>query len=227
MVADGGAPGAATPFVFHGCVHVLELVGEQAHTARELLEALGRVPDESVFHHTSGCLLQQSIGPAAYPNDFALWAGTGLLDRRLAERLAVVDPFDARTVGGLRAELVTVVSEHVRQAPATPAPGVVEPFVFYRSHTVPVATGHRARSLQELRDGLADVDASAIFFHVLEARFRMGRSRSDLAEWVASVLGQADLADQLDRIDSYAGTLERVRDRHLTVLERALAAGNA
>jgi hypothetical protein len=87
---------------------------------------------------------------------------------------------------------------------------------------VPVPTGHEAGTLREFRDALTGVDASTLFFHIIEARYRLGRGRGDFAEWVDTVLGGHELAERLSHIDPYAGTLERVRERHLIALNRAL-----
>ncbi len=94
-------------------------------------------------------------------------------------------------------------------------------------HLVPVPTGHQARTLPELRDALVEVDVSALFYHTIEARYRAGRGRGDFAEWVAGALGLPEVADRLAHIDPYAGSLERIRDRHLNILSDAIADGGA
>jgi hypothetical protein len=90
-------------------------------------------------------------------------------------------------------------------------------------HLVPVPTGYEARTLAELRDALAEVDVSALFYHTIEARYRAGRGRGDFAEWVGGSLGLPEVADRLAHIDPHAGSLERIRDRHLSVLADAIA----
>jgi uncharacterized protein DUF5752 len=215
------SPEASTgPFVFLGCAQVRELLGHDAHDARELLVELARVPDESTFCHTAGGLLRRAVLPEAFPNDFAQWAGTELHDRRLAERLALVDLFDAGSLEAVRAELIGVLEEHVRHAPGPLPRCQDEPFSFCRLHVVPVPTGHQARTLGEFRDALAEVDASALFYHLIEARYRLGRGRGDFSEWLAAI-GRADVAERLGRIDPFVGSLERIRDRYLAALDEA------
>jgi hypothetical protein len=210
------------PFVFLGCLEVREILGVEARDERELLEHLQHVPDESVFSHVSGVLLHRTVLPEAYPNDFALWVATELRDLRLAERLALVDLFDTGSVDAARTQLVATVEDHLRHRPPGPGAGHAQPFAFMRTHVVPVPTGHRARTLREFRDALAEVDASALFFHLIEARYRLGRGRGDFAEWIATAIGNPGLADALARIDPHVGSLERLRDRHLTLLDSAL-----
>ena len=211
------------PFVFHGCLAVRELVGPEAWDARALLEGVGQVSDEMLFTHTAGTMLRRPVQGDAWPNDFALWAAAELGDQALAERLAMVDVFDAGSLDALRANLVAVLEDHLHRGPVATAPiPAREPFVFLRSHVVPVPLGVTASTLREFRDGLAVVDASALFYHVVEVRYRLGRDRGDFAEWTEHGLGRADLAERLARIDAHVGSLERIRDRCLSVLEDAL-----
>lgn len=214
----------AQPFIFYGCVEVQELLGYEAHDARELVEQLQKVPEESIFSHTSGFLLHRAVLPEAYPNDFALWAATELRDRRLTERLAMVDPFRSGSMEAVRGELIATIEEHLRHAAGPPPRCEREPFSFLRTHTVPVPTGHQACSLRELRDALAEVDVSALFYHLIESRYRLGFGRGDVVEWVEHSLGRADLADRLAHIDPFVGSLERARAGYLTVLGEALEA---
>jgi Family of unknown function (DUF5752) len=216
---------APIPFVFHGCLAVRELVGPEAGDPRALLEGLGQASDETLFTHTAGTMLRRPVEADAYPNDFAQWAATELGDRALAERLAMVDVFDAGSLDALRANLVAVLEDHLHRGP-TAAAVVVEPFVFLRAHVVPVPLGVAVTTLREFRDGLAEVHASALFYHVVEARYRLGRDRGDFADWAEHGLGRPDLAGRLARIDAHVGSLERLRDRCLTVLDDALGTGS-
>ena len=210
------------PFVFLGCLELRGLTAYEARDARELMEQLSRVPLESIFYHTAATLLHRPVLPEAYPNDFAQWAGLELDDRRLAERLAAVDAFPAGAAESVRAELVAAIRDHLPHSPvAIHRRG--EPFRFLEVHLVPVPTGHQARTLEEFRDALAEVDVSALFYHVIEARYRRARGRGDFVEWVDRALGRRDVADRLAHIDPYVGSMERLRDRHLSVLGGALA----
>lgn len=211
------------PFVFLGCLELNELLAQEAHDARELLEQLEKVPVESIFCHTSAALLHRAVLAEAYPNDFSLWVGTEVRDVRLAERLAAVDTFPAGSMERVREELIATISDHLQHL-GTAAPRTQgKRFRFFQVHLIPVPTGHQARSLAEFRDALAEVDVSAVFYHTIQARYRSGRERSDFAEWIGATLGRPELADRLAHIDPQAGSLERIRDRHLSVLNDAIA----
>lgn len=210
------------PFVFLGCLELRELLDFEAHDARELGEHLERVPAESVFYHMAAVLMHRSALTETYPNDFALWVGSEVRDARLAERLSAVDPFPSDSMERVREELVSTIGDHLRHLSAAPPPSQGQPFRFFRTHLVAVPTGHQARTLREFRDALAEVDASALFYHIIDGRYRPGHGRSDFVEWIDRTLGSHELAERLAHIDLGVGSLERIRDRHLRVLTEAL-----
>jgi Family of unknown function (DUF5752) len=213
----------AQPFVFLGCLELNELLSQEAHDARELLEQVTHVPIESIFCHTSASLLHRPILAEAYPNDFSLWVGSEVRDVRLAERLAAIDAFHAGSMEQVRQDIIATISDHLQHLGSAPPRTQGKRFRFFQVHLVPVPTGHQARTLAEFRDALAEVDVSALFYHTIAARYRSDHRRGDFAEWVGSALGLPDLADRLAHIDPHAGSLERIRDRHLSVLSDAIS----
>ena len=218
---------AAPPFRFIGCIELLENLGVKAQDERELLEFLRRVPAGSVFYHTCGYFLRHRIFVGPYANDFATWTAVHRGDRVLGERLAVVDPFDFADPEQLREELISIVSDHLGHLRAPPRVDDGEPFHFVQSHVVEIPTGLEARTLAEFRDRLAEVEASAIYYHTVLARARLGRGAGDFAGWLRGSLGREDLAAAVERADPYLSSLERVRSRLLDLLDAALDAGAA
>src|SRR5207344_2844866 len=158
-------------------------------------------------------LMHRSALAETYPNDFALWVANEVRDARLAERLSAVDPFLSDSMERVREELVSTIGDHLRHLSAAPPASRGEPFRFFRTHLVPVPTGHQARTLREFRDALAEVDASALFFHIIGGRYRPGHERSDFVQWIDRTLAFHDLAERLAHIDPGVGSLERIRDR--------------
>jgi hypothetical protein len=214
--------GAAAPFVFTGCVEVRQALQRTASDERELMDRLEEVPAGSVFYHTHGYFLRHRPITTAYGNDFAAWVAVQVRDQALSERLAVVNPFEFSSLEALREELVTVVHDHLRRLRTVPRVESGEVFHFQQSHIVEVELGRPASTLTEFRDGLASVDNSAIYFHMVEARARLGRRSGDFAEWIRSSLGLADLAERIERIDTYMTSLERVRARVLSQIDADL-----
>jgi hypothetical protein len=213
---------AKHPFVFTGCVELRQTLDHRATDERELLERLEEVPAGSVFYHTHGYFLRHRPITTAYGNDFAAWVAAHLRDQVLAERLAVVNPFEFATLENLREELASVIHDHLMRLSSVPRVELGEVFYFQQSHIVEVALGAGAETLAEFRAGLASVDASAIYVHMVEARARLGRRAGDFAEWIRSSLEMPELADKIERIDTYMTNLERVRARVLTLVDAAL-----
>jgi hypothetical protein len=218
---------ATHPFVFTGCVELRQALGLDALDERELLDRVREAPPDSIFFHTYGYFLRHRPVTTAYGNDFARWAAVEARDQILSERLAVVDPFSFATLDELREELVTIIHDHLRGVDAMVRLPFARGFHFQQSHIVEVPLGPEVSTLGEFRDGLARVDASAIYLHTVEARVRRGRRSGDFGEWFASSLGMPALADEVARIDAHLTTLERVRGRLLDLVEAALQEGDA
>jgi trehalose synthase-fused probable maltokinase len=214
------------PFAFMACLELKEFVGLRAENERQLAQLLDEVPLDSIYYHTHGFLLRPRLLTGPYPNDFATWVDVHVRDRVLGERLAMVDPADFTTLQALREELVSVVDEHLRRIGIVPQVVSGEPFEFIQSRIVEIPTGVEARTLQELRDALLEIDQSALYFHLVEARLRLGRGRNDFAAWLERGLGLTELAAQVQTLNPYAGSLEQARARLITVLDEALAAGS-
>jgi len=51
---------------------------------------------------------------------------------------------------------------------------------------------------------------------------RLGRRAGDFAEWIRTSLDMPQLADKIERIDTYMTNLERVRARVLMLVDAAL-----
>ena len=213
---------ATEPFHFIGCVELRQSLDQRATDERELLDRLEDVPAGSIFYHTHGYFLRHRPITTAYGNDFASWVASQVRDQVLAERLAVINPFEFATLEDLREELMSSVHDHLIRLSTVPRVEFGEAFYFQQSHIVEVSLGAGANTLAEFRAGLASVDASAIYFHMVEARARLGRRAGDFAEWIRTSLGMPELADRIERIDTYMTSLERVRARVLALVDSAL-----
>jgi hypothetical protein len=218
---------AGAPFQFIGCVELRQALDHRARDERELLDRLEDVPPGSIFYHTHGYFLRHRPVTTAYGNDFAAWVAVQVRDQVLAERLAVINPFELANLEDLREELMSVVHDHLLRLPTVPRVEFGEVFHFQQSHIVEVPLGPAVTTLVEFRTGLAEVDASAIYFHMVEARARLGRRSGDFAEWIREGLGLPALADRIERIDAYMTSLERVRARVLALVDAELEEAGA
>jgi len=216
---------ATDPFRFIGCVELRQSLDQRATDERELLDRLEDVPAGSVLYHTHGYFLRHRPITTAYGNDFASWVAVHVRDQVLAERLAVINPFEFTSLEALREELLSVIHDHLVGLSTVPRVEYGEVFHFQQSHIVEVPLGSAAATLAEFRQGLAEVDASAIYYHMVEARARLGRRSGDFAEWLRTSLGMTALAERIQRIDAYMTSLERVRARVLALVDTALEEG--
>ena len=214
---------ARSPFRFLGCIELREILGHRARDERELMELLEQVPSGSVYYHTHSVFLRHHQVTEAYPNDFANWVASQVRDQVLAERLAMVDPFEFPDLEGLREEFVSTIEDHI--ALLHPVPRVVfgDPFFFVQSRVVAVPLGLEAWTLPEFAQHLREVDVSSIYFHTLEARVRRGGRHGDFAEWLGGELGLAALGEEIARINPYLGGLERIRAEMLRLTGAVLA----
>jgi trehalose synthase-fused probable maltokinase len=223
----GPAAGRLRPgegaFAFMACMELREFVGLRAENERQLAQLLDEVPLDSIYYHTHGFLLRHRLTVGLYPNDFATWVDVQVRDRVLGERLAMVDPADFATLQALREELVSVVDEHLRRLGIVPQAMSGEPFDFIQSRIVEVPTGIEVRTLQELRDALLEIDQSSLYFHLVEARLRLGRGRNDFAAWLERGLGLPELAARIQAVNPYSSSLEQTRVRLIALLDDALA----
>ena len=212
------------PFRFIGCSELREVLGEVAEDEKRLVELIESVPLDSIYFHTHSYFLRHSYVERAYPNDFAQWVAMEVRDHVLGERLAVVDPFEMKGLEALRTELITIIDDHLSKTPIVPRVIFGQPFHFNQSRMLEVPTGLEVKTLREFRDALGDVEVSAIYFHMFEARHRLKREENDFSAWIRQSLRFPDLAEKIQAINPYMGSLERLRSALLTTCDEFLAA---
>jgi hypothetical protein len=210
------------PFVFKKVLYLVEVTGRRARTLDELMRALAVVPAESVGYHMHREFLQYKFAPIEYPNDFAYWAARVLGDQELAEKLAVLRVFKHRSLDAVRGEIARLVGEHLLEYPEAGHQVAQRPFYFLQARSVVMNCDRLARNLDEMVAAVADIESSALYFHLFETRFGGGRGReSDFAEWIRTSLGDEELADRISNIDPYMFSLEQVRKVLLKQLQPA------
>jgi hypothetical protein len=213
---------APASFTFIGCSELQETLGRQAEDEKDLAELVEEVPLDSIHFHTHSYFLRHRFIDRAYPNDFAQWVVTQIGDHVLGERLAVLEPFDFASLEDLREEIISIIDDHLSRSPIIPRVVFGEPFHFKRSRILEVPIGIEVTTLQEFRKVVADVDVSALYFHMFEAHFRLGREENDFSAWIRSSLGLPELADCIRSINPYLGSLERLRSALITACDEFL-----
>lgn len=216
---------AEYPFHFVGCWELREMLGRTARDEEQLREAIEEVPLDSIYYHTQSFFLRHKYIAGPYPNDFATWAAIQVRDRVLGEKLGVLDPYDFESLEALRSEIVAIIEEHLSQLPFVPRVTYGEPFYFMQSRIIDVPTGQQARTLTEFRENLATVDLSAIYYHIFEARLRLGK-KDDFSRWIEEQLSLPDLAAKISNLDFYMISLERVRHLLIKLYDEVLEGRN-
>jgi hypothetical protein len=213
---------ADRPFFFTGSSEVREILGKEAEDEKRLVELLEEVPLGSIYFHTHTYFLRHSNVERLYPNDFAQWVAMEVRDHVLGERLAVIDPFELQGLEALREEIISVIDDHLSRTSIVPRVIFGKPFHFNQSRMLEVPTGLEVWTLQEFRHALSDVDVSAIYYHIFEARHRLGKPESDFSAWIGESLKMPELAGKMRAINPYWGSLERHRSALLTVCDEFL-----
>ena len=168
---------AEAPFLFTGCWELKEMLGRTARDERQLLETIEEIPLDSLYYHTHSFFLRHQYIAGPYLNDFATWAATQVQDQVLGEKLGILDPFDHENLESLRAEIVTIIDNHLSRLATIPRAIFGEPFYFMQSRIITVPTGLEARTLTEFREILTTADSSVVYYHTFEAMLRLGRRK--------------------------------------------------
>lgn len=101
-------------------------------------------------------------------------------------------------------------------------------FIFDTELRLVVLTGIKAHDLSELRELLAAVPRSSVFFHThqqyLAHNFRRSHYYNDFAEWVSRALREEALAEKLAAIDLLAfTTMRELRSAFVDVIDEYVA----
>ena len=211
------------PFVFRKVLYLVEADGKRAKTLDELLRGVTLVDPISISYHMHREYLAVRFLEPEWPNDFALWAAEVIGDRILAEKLSALRVFNYRTLESLQLDLGRMIASHLEEFPSAAAqvspPG--REFIFCMARAVVCDCNRQARTIQELAQVLADVESSAIFFHLFETRFAGGDRANDFSVWARESLRMPRLAERFEAFDPYMFSLEGARKALLRIVREA------
>ena len=196
------------PFAVTDCAMLSIATGVSAQNLRELRDRLGEIAESSIYYHFWGMRLRPRFEEPVYNNDFAHWAQESLHDRRLAERLGVIDPPSFNDMSELRAELIDVIEERLEESEYVPWAKPEEGFRFIRSILVVFDTGLRIKSPEDLCDLLPALSHSSLYYHFIDARRRHPEGEDDFRAWLAGFGDRYDgLRAEIANIDPYFTSL--------------------
>lgn len=212
-------------FVFATRLHLNELTGISAHSIPELLEYLHEVSGSCIYSHTHHFIQQHQYLSPEPPNDFAYWVSEILGDKSLGERIASIDIMSHSSIRSIREALIAAIEDALKTNPRLQyltAPEGRE-FAFLKTISFVFPTPYEASNLREFEDALRHVSLDSVYFHMFEARIRLGKATNDFSYWMATALGKKELALKIAQLDPYTQTGERLRTRILELIERELA----
>ena len=216
---------AKEPFKFYTRLHLSELTGLRAYNLNELVKILKEVPDSCVYHHTHKFLQQHLYLSPEPPNDFAYWTAEALGEARLAERLASVDITQFLTIEALRGRIVKTIEDYLKTDPSaglrTAHRGAEFHFIKAVSFILP--TNYEAHDLAEFLAALREITIDSVYFHMFEARLRLGKKTNDFSLWIEESLQEERVAREISKLDPYTRTLDDLRKALVRIVERAIA----
>ncbi|MBI3087300.1 MAG: hypothetical protein HYY91_00205 [Candidatus Omnitrophica bacterium] len=215
---------AAEPFRFYTSLLLQEATGVRASTLTQLAKHLRQASPSCIYYHTHHFLLQHHYLVPEPTNDFAYWVGEILGDDLLAELLASIDTMEYAKLEELREALARAIEGYLADHPMARFKFVPagQEFFFVKSVHVVLPTAYMASTLLEFAQALERVSLHSLYFHVFEARLRLGRPTNDFSRWFSEQLGLQELAERVSRLDPYAQTLDALRATLLALIREQL-----
>jgi len=211
---------ADEPFRFYTRLNLSELTGLKVFNLEGLLERIKDVPESCIYHHTHRFLQQHQYLSPEPPNDFAYWVTNALGEKALGEELSSIDTVQFSAIDGLRQAFVSVIEKYLKDEPGAKMKLAHrnEAFYFIKSVSFILPTGYEVSDLPEFCRIIENISIDAIYFHIFEARLRIGKKTNDFSYWIENSLGNKKLADSISRLDPYTYTLEDLRS---AIIEKA------
>ena len=226
MSNNAGTLKTATSFQFYTRLSLCELTGLKAGNLRELLSCLKIVPEAVIYHHTHHFLEEHQYLSPEPPNDFSYWVTAALGEALLGERLAGINTCEFSTIQSLRDRIISVIEEFLKetQSPLRQVSGG-QALYFVKSVSFVFPTPYAVNTLEEFLGALKKISIHSIFFHMFDAKLRLGRGSNDFSRWIESSLGDKELAQKIAKMDPYAYTLEGLRNKIIQWIEQRRLAG--
>ncbi len=212
------------PFRFFTQVSIPELTGLKASNLQQLLYLITAVPGSVIYYHTHRFLQQHQYLSPEPPNDFAYWI-TGILgEEEPGDALYSFDTIQYSTIRELRDEIIRTIENYIVQRPralhkfATPG----GEFHFVKSVSFVFQTPYTASDLKEFQVVLQRVTLNSIYFHMFEARLRIGQGTNDFSLWLEDGLSEKKLASKIASLDPYTHTLDNLRITLIKLIEKRI-----
>jgi len=211
------------PFEFYSETGIRIWTGIKADNLKSLLEAVRTVRGSAIFYHMHHSLFRRHFTAADYMNDFARWVLLNQSQEVLAEKLASIDPWEYNTVREVREVLMDYLDRYIGEGERFQRVPAGSEFFFLEQRSALFPTGLVAANLKEFFSCLQYASCSSFFFHLVEARLRLGRKSNDFSEWLGNSLGESELAQRIASISPYQYNLWGIREKVLSLVGERLA----
>ena len=224
LTTPASGPGPE-PFRFYTSLVLQESTGLRASTLPLLVKLLREVPESSIYYHTHYFLLQHHYLSPEPTNDFAYWVREVLGEEPLGELLASLDIMEHASLQSLRETLAATIDAYLEKNPSARLKFVSEgeEFFFLKSVHIIMPTSYTAANLVEFARILEHISVRSLYFHIFDARLRIGKPTNDFARWFTEQLGLKALGENVSHLDPYAHTLETLRDILLSLVRQEIA----
>lgn len=206
-------------FTFRTKLDQTILLGRKARNVKELLDGVTEVPKSSIYYHTHRFLQQHHYLSPEPPNDFAYWVNNVVNDVVLGEQLSSIDIIQFHTITDLRAALAETIRHHIASLDRIVDAARGEEFHFMSCQTAVFPTPYAAKDLAEFKECLTHVSINALYYHMFDSRLRVKEGENDFSRWFAD-LGYEKLAAEVARLDPYTYTLEGLRKKIISLVNR-------
>lgn len=205
-------------FHFNTQYHLVELLGSKARNPAELLEGIKTVPASCIYYHTHRFLQQHHYLSPEPPNDFAFWLTEFLHLRSLGEEFLSVDTVLYCNLEDLRKTFQEILEDYLSKGGTNVdcLPGFEFHFLACKTFILPMP--YTANNLREFAEVLRKISIRSLYFHIFEARMRLGVPDNDFSQWLRGI-GEEELADEISRLDPYNMTLENLRRKIIRMVE--------
>ena len=198
----------STPFSFVTVAHLEAPAGLSATSFDTLREGIERAPDDSIFQHVTRNIARHPHARDLAGNDFSRWVRAALQAPEAAERLALAGSDPSRPIPEVRAELAAAI-ERVPARDRRREAAEDATFYFVRAVSVLVPLGSQARTPADVVELWPQLDASSVFYHLIEALHR-GDTGASLAAWLRAE-GAKGMARAVEEEVAEGRPLERLR----------------
>jgi len=207
-------------FEVKDCTLITMMAGiKEAMNLRELEDRLNVCPDESLFLYFYETVIRPTFDYPEYPNDVALWVGGELRDKILAERLAIINPYKAKTFDELRRQVLDIIEERLAEIENIPWAPPGRAFRFLQAATVVFSTGVTLNSPEDFYRQLPNMSLGSVYYHFVEARRRTKDSTDDFTAWLHDFGDEPQpLIKSLNEIDFYFLSLRELRRTLIAVV---------